>query len=67
MSLPNPPSGNYLKWVIEHPEQVAAYLETVRALENLRISVTYAATTPTGTRQFAVKIGSNSSVIEIVV
>ena len=38
--LPQPPDGNFLPWVIQHPEQVAAYLERVRATQNLTLTVT---------------------------
>lgn len=34
------PHGKYLQWVIEHPEQVAAYLERVKATEDLKVVVT---------------------------
>jgi hypothetical protein len=65
--LVTPPSGEYLRWVIEHPEQVAAYLETVRALQNLTITVNYVATKPTGTRQYAVRVGPQNAVVAITV
>jgi len=59
--LPDPPSGPLLRWVIEHPEQVAAYLETVRALGKLEISVTQSGVT----KKFPVIISGENAVISI--
>jgi hypothetical protein len=39
-NLPATPRSEFLAWVIQHPEQVAAYLERLRALDSLTISVT---------------------------
>lgn len=55
------PQGNYLKWCIDHPEQVAAYLETVAALQNLSISVTKSGVTT----NYPVRISAKNAVIAI--
>lgn len=43
--LPPAPSSAFLEWVTNHPEEVAAYLETVHAVRQLSVSVTINAQT----------------------
>lgn len=37
--LPPPPEDGHLKWVMQNPEELAAYLATVRAMRRLTITV----------------------------
>lgn len=59
--LPAPPAGPLLRWVIENPAQVAAYLETVRALGKLEIAVTQSGVT----KKFPLILSGENAVISI--
>lgn len=59
--LPDPPAGPLLRWVIENPAQVTAYLETVRALGKLEISVTQSGVT----KKFPLILSGENAVISI--
>lgn len=62
-SLPPPPKGGYLQWVVENPAQVAAYLATVYALQNLEITVTK----NNVTTKYPIRLSSQNAVIAITV
>jgi hypothetical protein len=60
-NIPQPPSSEFLAWVIQHPEQVAAYLQRVRALDNLTVAVTKDGVTKT----YAVQWSNSNGVVSI--
>ena len=57
--LPPPPTGDYLSWITQKPEEFAAYIQTDYALSNLVVAVTFNGITTNYPIQFA---GSNSVV-----
>lgn len=59
--LPAPPADSLLAWVIQSPQEVAAYLATVRALRKLEIVVTQSGVT----RKFPVLLGGENAVVSI--
>lgn len=59
--LPAVPPGPLLPWVLQHPEQVAAYLETVRALARLEIVVVQAGVT----KKFPLVLSAENAVVKI--
>ena len=59
--LPEPPAGDFLAWVTQHPEQVAAYLKAVRSLSRLEVVITVGGVTRRGTA----KLGLTNATLEI--
>lgn len=59
--LATPPESNYLQWVVNHPEQVAAFLATVFSLAKLEIAFTQNG----ALTRLPVKWSSQNAVIEL--
>ena len=57
--LPVPPSGNYLQWVMQKPQEVVAYLETVRAVKQLELVINFDGKTYKAPIQFS---GENANI-----
>lgn len=60
-NMPQPPRSDFLAWVIQHPDEVAAYLERVRALDNLKIAVTKDGVT----RQYPIVWSASNGIVSI--
>ena len=60
--LPQPPAvGDMLSWVVQRPTEVAAYLETVRAIRRLEIVVTQSGVT----KRFPVIISGENAIVSV--
>lgn len=58
-----PPPGGYLDWVLNNPQQVADYLQTVYALRELEVVVVQNGVT----RRYPVKFSPTNAIVQIVV
>jgi hypothetical protein len=56
-----PPAGEMLSWVTKRPAEVAAYLETVRAIRRLEIVVTQSGVT----KRFPVIISGENAIVSV--
>lgn len=61
--LPEPPEGGYLDWVLNNPQQVADYLQTVYAMRQLEVVVVQGGVT----RRYPIKFSEGNAVIQIAV
>jgi hypothetical protein len=59
--LPLPPSGNYLSWMTNHPDEFSAYLQTVFALSRMEVVLTINGVT----KRFPLKITGQNAIVEI--
>ena len=59
--LPAAPAGSLLKWVVERPHEVAAYLEALRALGRLEIVVVQSGVT----KRFPVVLSAENAVVTL--
>ena len=59
--LPPPPTKDFLNWVTQHPDEVAAALQNNYALSNLTISVTFNGIT----MSYPVRFSGSNAVVTI--